>query len=169
MTAPVLVVVMGVAGSGKSHVGAALAHALHRPFAEGDDFHSAANVAKMSRGDSLTDEDRWPWLDAIGAWLDGHQDGGVATCSALRRAYRDRLRSHAPALAFCQLTASRDMLVERMRHRSGHFMPASLLDSQLATLEPLATDERGVIVDVAGSPDSVVRAALTALATLPPR
>ncbi|MEV1011015.1 gluconokinase [Streptomyces sp. NPDC049881] len=141
---------MGVSGSGKSTVGELLADRLGVPYADADDFHSPANIAKMSAGTPLTDEDRWPWLDAIGAWAAGRAaDGGaVVTCSALKRAYRDRLRAAAPGLFFVHLDGSRELIAGRMAAREGHFMPGALLDSQLAALEPLQEDERGARVDI---------------------
>lgn len=146
-----LVVVMGVSGSGKSAVGAALAVALGLPYVDGDALHPPENVAKMHAGVPLADDDRWPWLDTVGEWLRAHAaGGGVVACSALRRSYRDRLLSHAPTARFAELDVPPDVLRARLAARTGHFMPASLLDSQLATLEPLAEDEPGVRVQVRG-------------------
>ncbi|MCD4533827.1 gluconokinase [Nocardioides sp. cx-169] len=150
------VVVMGVSGSGKSTVGAALAQRLSAPFADADDFHPAANVAKMTAGHALDDDDRRPWLEALGIWLADHEGGGVMTCSALKRAYRDRLRAHAPETAFVHLHGDRGVIARRQATRPGHFMPASLLDSQFATLEPLEADEHGFVVDVDQSVDAIV-------------
>lgn len=144
-----LIVVMGVSGSGKSVVGAALAARLALPYADGDDLHPPANVAKMRAGVPLTDEDRWPWLDTVGEWLSDHAaTGAVIACSALRRSYRDRLLAHAQTARFVELDVPPHVLHARLAARTGHFMPASLLDSQLATLEPLAADEAGVRVEV---------------------
>jgi gluconokinase len=154
-TAPVLVV-MGVSGSGKSTVGAELAERLDVPFVDGDDLHPAANIARMGAGEALTDEDRWPWLDAVGEWLAQHPDGGVVACSALRRAYRDRLRSHAPDAWFVHLDGDPDLVARRQADRRDHFMPSSLQDSQQATLEPLGPDEAGAGVDVALAPGELV-------------
>jgi gluconokinase len=155
-TAPLLVV-MGVSGSGKSTVGAALAQRLRVPFADADDFHPAANVAKMSAGIPLDDDDRWPWLDALGVWLARHDErGGVLSCSALKVAYRDRLREHAPRTHFLHLDGPREVIARRQAGRPGHFMPAALLDSQFATLEPLRPDEPGLVVDVDQSVDAIV-------------
>lgn len=152
-----LVVVMGVTGSGKSTVGAALAERLGVPFADADDFHSPANVAKMRSGVPLTDEDRRPWLLAIGAWLAEHAaDGAVVTCSALKRVYRDTLREAAPAVTFLHLYGDKATVRTRVGSRPGHFMPESLVDSQFADLEPLGTDERGVVVDLALPVDVIV-------------
>jgi gluconokinase len=147
---------MGVSGSGKSTVGAALAGRLHAPFEDADDLHPEANVAKMTRGEPLDDHDRWPWLERIGEWLAAHADGGVIACSALKRQYRDQLRHHCPSVEFLHLEGGRDLIENRQASRPGHFMPASLLTSQFETLEPLGPDERGVVVDVAGSVDAIV-------------
>lgn len=142
-------VVMGVAGCGKTTVGEALAQELGlRWFIEGDKLHSEASVAKMSAGIPLTDEDRWPWLTRIGASLSG-REGKIAACSALKRAYRERITEAAGRpVAFVFLDGSRETLENRMHERKGHFMPASLLDSQLATLERPAPDERALRLDI---------------------
>lgn len=159
-----VVVVMGVAGTGKTTVGRLLAEALGVGYAEGDDFHPPENIAKMSAGTPLDDADRWPWLDAVGAWAHGREAlGGVVTSSALRRAYRDRLRDAAPGAVFLHLTGERALIQRRMAERRGHFMPPALLDSQFATLEPLGDDEAGVAVDVAGTPSEITARALAAL------
>jgi gluconokinase len=150
------VVVMGVSGSGKSTVGAALAQRLHVPFADADDFHSAENIAKMSAGQPLDDDDRRPWLDAIGVWLADHADGGVVSCSALKHMYRDQLRAHAPAVRFAHLDGPMEVIARRQASRPGHFMPTALLESQFDTLERLASDELGVVVDVDQSIDAIV-------------
>jgi gluconokinase len=156
------IVVMGVSGSGKSTVGAALAQRLRVPFADADDFHPEANVAKMSAGHALTDEDRHPWLDAIGDWLAEHcGEGGVMSCSALKRQYRDQLRKHCPQVRFLHLSGSPEVIGRRQASRPGHFMPASLLASQFDTLEPLEADEHGVVVDVDQDIDAVVENYLT--------
>lgn len=153
-----LIVVMGVSGSGKSTVGAALAQRLGVPFEDGDDLHPAANIAKMSAGHPLDDRDRGPWLAAIGAWLAAHHDtGGVVSSSALKRRYRDTLREHVPGLAFLHLHGSPDVIAARQATRPGHFMPASLLASQFGTLEPLALDEPGLVIDVAQPVDVIVQ------------
>jgi gluconokinase len=150
------IVVMGVSGSGKSTVGAALAGRLRVPFEDADDLHPPANIAKMTRGEALDDDDRWPWLERIGEWLVEHVDGGVIACSALKRKYRDQLRHHCPPVEFLHLEGGRDVIEQRQASRPGHFMPSSLLTSQFETLEPLAPDERGVVVDVSGSVDEIV-------------
>lgn len=152
------VVVMGVSGSGKSTIGAALAQRLGVPFVDADDLHPASNIAKMSRGEPLDDADRWPWLETIGQWLAAHPDGGVVSCSALKRIYRDQLRGHARGLVFVHLHGDREVIERRQASRPGHFMPASLLSSQFATLEPLAPDEDGVVIDVDQSVDQIVQA-----------
>jgi carbohydrate kinase (thermoresistant glucokinase family) len=141
-----LIVVMGVSGSGKTTVGIALAAALGVPFRDADDLHPTANVEKMAAGIALTDDDRMPWLALVGAELAAAPDGMVMACSALKRAYREAILAAAPAVHLAFLDGSRELLESRMQHRHGHFMPASLLDSQLATLEPLAADEPGVTV-----------------------
>ncbi len=130
-------VVMGVSGSGKTSVGSAIATALALPFLEGDTLHPSANVQKMASGIPLTDEDRWPWLDKIGAELAKAEEGVVVSCSALKKSYRDRLRQEAGGtLGFIFLEGSLEVLREHMSKRTGHFMPLSMLDSQLATLQP---------------------------------
>ena len=153
-----LLVVMGVSGSGKSTVGAALAQRLGVPFEDADDLHPAANIAKMSAGNPLDDDDRRPWLETIGTWLAAHDgDGGVISCSALKRSYRDRLRAHAARAVFVHLHGTREVIARRQAARPGHFMPASLLDSQFDTLEPLAEDEAGVVIDVDQTVDVIVQ------------
>lgn len=149
---------MGVSGCGKSTVGAALADRLHVPFADADDFHSPANIAKMTAGHPLDDDDRRVWLDAVGQWLARHGQGGVMSCSALKRSYRDRLRAHCPSTVFLHLSGSPDVIAGRQADRKGHFMPTSLLRSQFETLEPLEPDEGGVVVDVAEDVDAIVDA-----------
>jgi gluconokinase len=152
-----LIVAMGVSGSGKSTVGAALAQRLRVPFADADDFHPPANIAKMTAGDALDDDDRQPWLETIGEWLREHEgSGGVMSCSALKRMYRDQLRRHAPTTEFLHLDGTHEVITRRQASRPGHFMPASLLASQFATLEPLAPDENGVVIDVDQSIDAIV-------------
>ncbi len=145
---------MGVSGSGKSTVGRALADALGVPFVDGDDLHPPANIAKMSSGEPLSDADRAPWLDAVGAWL-AERPRGVVACSALKRAYRDVIREAAPGATFVHLVADRDVVASRMTERSrtsGHFMPPTLLASQYDDLEPLGPDEAGVAIDVGTMP-----------------
>jgi gluconokinase len=148
---------MGVSGSGKSTVGAALAQRLRVPFADADDLHPSANIAKMSRGEALDDEDRLPWLELVGEWIAVHEDGGVMSCSALKRKYRDQIRHHAPTVRFLLLEGTREVIAARQASRPGHFMPASLLSSQFAALEPLAPDEDGIVLDVDQSVDQIVQ------------
>ncbi|QSR25141.1 gluconate kinase [Nocardioides aromaticivorans] len=149
---------MGVSGSGKSTVGAALAQRLGVPFEDADDLHPAANIAKMSAGIPLDDDDRHPWLETIGEWLATHDgDGGVISCSALKRSYRDQLRAHAARAVFVHLHGTREVIARRQASRPGHFMPASLLDSQFDTLEQLADDEAGVVIDVDQTVDAIVQ------------
>ena len=155
------IVVMGVSGSGKSTVGAALAQRLRVPFADADDFHPPANIDKMTTGQALNDDDRYPWLEAIGEWLAARcTDGGVMSCSALRRKYRDQLRRHCPNTIFLHLAGTPEVIGRRQASRPGHFMPASLLASQFDTLEPLQPDEGGVTVDVDQDIDSIVESYL---------
>ncbi|EDY45379.1 gluconokinase [Streptomyces sp. SPB074] len=164
MSTPPVVVVMGVAGTGKTTIGPLVAAQLGVTYAEGDDFHPPANIAKMSAGTPLDDADRAPWLDAIGRWAHARADrGGVVSCSALKRSYRDRLRAEAPGLVFLHLTGDRALIEDRMGHRQGHFMPAKLLDSQFATLQPLGPDESGAEVDVSGTPEEIAARAVAAL------
>lgn len=160
------IVVMGVSGSGKSTVGRALAQRLDLPFAEGDDFHPAANVAAMAAGRPLTDADRAPWLAALADWIGARQAAGqpsVLSCSALRRRYRDVLSAAGGRVRFVHLVLDPAVLEARMAARTDHFMPVSMLGSQLATLEPLAADEDGVDVPAQGDVDDVVDAVLAAL------
>jgi gluconokinase len=161
MRAPLEVVVMGVSGTGKSTLGTALATRLGVPYADGDSFHSSANVAKMAAGVPLTDDDRWPWLLTIGGWLHAHRaSGAVVSCSALRRAYRDALTHAAPQTTFLHLRGDPALIRQRMAERATHFMPLSLLDSQLAQLEPLGPDERGMSLDIGAAPAAIIDAFL---------
>jgi len=149
---PVLVV-MGVSGSGKSTVAGILAGQLGWDLEEGDDLHPAANVARMASGQPLTDDDRWPWLDTVAAWITDHTTAGIPgiiTCSALKRSYRDRMRG--PNVVFVHLAGSKDQIGRRLAARSDHFMPPTLLDSQLTTLEPPGPDENTLVVDVGRRP-----------------
>lgn len=166
-THPPLVVVMGVSGSGKTTVGAALAQRLAVPFADADDFHPPENITKMSAGIPLDDDDRRPWLETIAAWLAAHAgQGGVVSCSALKRSYRTILSSQAPQTAFVHLHGERDVVAARVAGRPGHFMPAALVDSQFSTLEPLAADEPGVVIDLDHPVDALVEQSVTALTHL---
>ena len=163
---PDVIVVMGVSGSGKSTVAKGIATTMSWEFAEGDEFHPKANVEKMASGQPLTDEDRWPWLRLIGDWIServSHGQSAVVACSALRRAYRDLLREGRPQVRFCHVDADAEVIEERMDSREGHYMPASLLASQFATLEGLGEDEPGVVVSNDGSQDDVLVRALRAL------
>lgn len=139
--------VSGVSGSGKSTVGAALARRLGVPFEDADHLHPPANIAKMAAGEPLTDDDRYPWLEKVGEWLATHREG-VMSCSALKRSYRDQLRRHCPSAQFLQLRGRPELIAQRLATRKGHFMPATLLQSQLDTLEPLGADEPGAVVDI---------------------
>ncbi|PDS63890.1 gluconokinase [Rhizobium anhuiense] len=170
MNKPHAIIVMGVSGCGKSSVGEKLAEALHLAFVEGDALHPAANVEKMSKGIPLTDEDRMPWLDLIGEDMQAPLDkseGIIVSCSALKRVYRDRLRAAVGGnLFFVYLEGSKALLTKRMGERKGHFMPVSLLESQLATLE-LPTGEPGVVtVDIDDTVDGIAATALKGLAAL---
>lgn len=160
-------VIMGVSGCGKSHIGRAFAAATGTTFADGDDLHPTSNIEKMSRGEPLNDADRAPWLDQVGAVLDA--PGTVVACSALKRDYRDRIAGAAGGqVTFLFLRGRRETLLDRVSSRPGHFMPPSLLDSQLATLEEPGNDERHVTVDIEHPPAEVVArflAGVDALAT----
>lgn len=165
MTAPHHVVVMGVAGSGKTVVGEGLRNALEWEFAEGDDFHPEANIEKMRGGAPLTDADRKPWLEALRAWTEERDREGTSTvvaCSALKHAYRDILRKADPDAYFVHLHGDFDLLMTRMHDRD-HFMPESLLRSQFDTLEMLGADESGVLVDVTPPVEEVIARALVAV------
>ncbi|WP_098960200.1 gluconokinase [Pseudonocardia sp. N23] len=156
-------VVAGVSGSGKSTIGRAVAERAGWAFAEGDDLHPEANRRKMGAGVPLDDSDRWPWLRRVAAWIGAQERAGrcaVVTCSALSRRYRDLLREGHPSLRFVLLQVDGELLEARLRARTGHFMPASLLASQLAALEPLGADEPGTVVPAGGPVDAVVAAVL---------
>lgn len=164
---PMHIVVMGVSATGKTSVGELLAEELGCEFVEGDSLHPSANIAKMSAGIPLTDEDRWPWLQAIAdlvAVRDHEGTSTVVTCSALKRKYRDILRDAAPTF-FVHLDAPFQVLEARMQQRTKHFMPTSLLRSQFDTLEPLDEDESGAVVDVSPPIDEVVEEAVNAVRT----
>ena len=167
---PHAIIVMGVSGCGKSSVGLKISDALGLQFVEGDQLHPASNVEKMSKGIPLTDDDRMPWLDLIGETMKEALDRGqgvIVSCSALRRAYRDRLRNAVNGnLFFVYLSGSKELLMKRMGERKGHFMPPSLLESQLATLE-VPTGEPGVVtVDIDDTIDGIAKAALRDLSGL---
>jgi gluconokinase len=152
-------VVMGVSGCGKSTVGAALAATFCVPFLEGDAFHPERNVAKMSAGTPLDDDDRAGWLHALAAEIRAAREQGkglVLSCSALKRRYRDLLREADPALQFVHLSGPRGLIAERMQQRAGHYMPPALLESQLSILEPLQDDEAGMVLDITLAPNTLV-------------
>nr|WP_242010728.1 gluconokinase [Acetobacter musti] len=163
---PRVVVVMGVSGSGKTTVSVGLHNLLGWPFKEGDSLHPPANVEKMAAGIPLTDADRWPWLDKCRAWIDAcaaSGTGGILSCSALKRVYRDRLRSGGTDITFLFLRVPHDILAHRLVRRKDHYMPASLLDSQLETLEMPGRDEHAVVLDVCETPAEEIAHALEAL------
>ena len=152
-----LLVVMGVSGSGKSTIGAAIAGRLRVPYEDADDLHPQANIEKMTAGIALDDGDRYPWLEAVGEWLAARvEQGGVMSCSALKRKYRDQLRRHTDAVTFLHLDGTPQVIARRQASRPGHFMPASLLESQFRTLEPLEPDEHGIVIDVDQPVDAIV-------------
>lgn len=162
---------MGVSGCGKSTVGRDLALALDRDFVDADDLHPLSSRSKMAAGNPLDDEDRWPWLDAVGEALARRDPAGrppVVACSALRRVYRDRLRAKAPGTVFVLLDGARELLRARIGPRAHEFMPAGLLDSQLAVLEAFDEDEDGVVVDIAPPPLEVAANALRAIRQVRP-
>jgi len=171
-SAPVLVIVMmGVSGSGKSTIGAALATRLGWPFRDADSFHPPANIAKMSRGAPLTDEDRRPWLAAIAQWIDARcaaHEPGIVSCSALKRAYRGCIIGERKGVRLVYLKGDIGLIRQRLQARKHHFMPASLLESQFATLEEPGTDERPVVVSIALSPTRAVEAIIERLRLMAP-
>jgi gluconokinase len=155
---PLVIVLMGVSGCGKSTTGMALSRQLGWPFRDADSFHPPANVAKMSRGVPLTDEDRWPWLDAIAQWIDERcvtGEHGIVSCSALKRIYRDRIAGAREKVRLVYLKGDKGLIGQRLRARKNHFMPASLLDSQFTTLQEPAAEEGALNVSVAMSPRRV--------------
>ncbi|MSS45847.1 gluconokinase [Cutibacterium sp. WCA-380-WT-3A] len=158
---------MGVAGAGKTDIGSMLADHLSVDFIDGDDLHPHANIVKMASGHPLDDEDRQPWLANIGTWLADRADSGaVVACSALKRIYRDQLRMACPNLAFVHLAGNRTIVTQRIKARTGHFMPASLIDSQYATLEPLTADEVGITLNFDASREELVTMAAAWLADI---
>jgi len=159
MPGPLILVVMGVSGAGKTTISKLLAAALRCPLLEGDDLHPPLNVEKMHHGVALTDADRRPWLDKIAAAIDDWRargQSGVVACSALKRSYRDIIIGNRPEVRLVYLEGSRELIRERLAARKGHFMPPALLDSQFAALEPPAGNERAIIVDVGGAPETIV-------------
>jgi carbohydrate kinase (thermoresistant glucokinase family) len=165
-----IILLMGVAGCGKTTVGHRLAAALGVPFVDADDLHPALNVRKMRAGTPLTDADRAPWLEAVGREIADAAAGPrglVVACSALKRCYRDRLRWAAPALRLVWLTGPSPLMRDRLNARTGHFMPPALLDSQLETLEPPTPDERPIVADIAQSPADIVAVIRRRLAAEP--
>ncbi|MGH8919478.1 MAG: gluconokinase [Actinomycetes bacterium] len=157
---------MGVTGSGKTTIGQLLAERLGVTYAEADSFHPPANVAKMSSGQALGDDDRYPWLVAVAGWIRTRShagEGGVVSCSALKYHYRDLLRQADHAVWFLHLDVDRDLITCRVAGRNDHFMPVILADSQFQDLEPLRPDEVGAVVDASASPDDIVRTAVTRL------
>ena len=169
LTSPIVLVVMGVSGSGKTTVGKLLAGRLGWHYQEGDALHPPENVAKMSAGTPLTDADRIPWLQLVARRIDSwRSDGeaGVVTCSALKRAYRDIIIGDRPDVGLVHLDGSRALIGQRMAARKGHFMPTALLDNQFATLQEPSPDEGAIVVDVGGTPEEIVEAILR---RLPPK
>lgn len=161
------IVIMGVSACGKTAVGEPLAQRLHCPFIDGDVLHPQANIDKMKSGCPLDDADRAPWLDRVAAWLAAHEKGGgIVACSALKRQYRNRLRRDAPDVIFVLLDPPEAVLRRRAADRKGHFMPASLLDSQLATLERPDPDERAIVISNDAPVDETVEAIIARLAAL---
>ena len=162
------IVVMGVSGAGKTSAARELTRQLGWEYIEGDDLHPAANVAKMAAGTPLDDEDRWPWLRRIAEVIGEHEAAGtsvIVTCSALKREYRDLLRNGHPSVWFAHVDVPRELLAQRLAARQGHYMPPSLLDSQLATLERLAADEPGAVIDGDGPLAETVAEVLADLRT----
>jgi gluconokinase len=157
-----VIVVMGVSGAGKSTVGAALAQRTGATFVDADSLHPPSNVKKMAAGNPLTDEDRWPWLGIVGAELaSNHAEGIIMACSALKRSYRDAIRAKAPATVFIQLSVELPVLEHRLAQRTGHFMPPSLLQSQLETLEPLQADENGLTLMTSDGIEAMISRIIT--------
>ena len=156
-------IVMGVSGSGKTTVAELLAQRFGWVLAEADDFHGEANTAKMAAGTPLTDDDRAPWLLSLRDWIDDQPGNLVLTCSALKHSYRDVLRTARARVVFLHLDGDLGTIGPRMQTRTGHFMPTSLLDSQLATLEPLGPEEDGAVIDIDGTPEQVADRAQRAL------
>ncbi|MBM7051762.1 MULTISPECIES: gluconokinase [unclassified Rothia (in: high G+C Gram-positive bacteria)] len=166
---PTHLVVMGVSGTGKTSLALALAEQLNLTFAEGDDLHPKENIAKMSAGIPLNDEDRAPWLQLIARWMQETGATGqntIVTCSALKRKYRDTLRCAGGRVLFLHLAGEKSLIAERMNARKNHFMPPALLDSQFETLEPLEADENGIVLDISGTQQEIMQDALAQLNSL---
>ncbi len=164
--APTVIVVMGVSGAGKSTIAAMLALRLGWTYEDADWFHPPSNIEKMHAGKALTDEDRWPWLEGIAAWIEATRKAGghgVIACSALKRAYRDVLVGARPDVRIVYLKGERELIARRSTLRHGHFMPASLLDSQFAALEEPGDDERPIVVSIDARPRDIVEAIATQL------
>ena len=154
-----LILLMGVAGCGKSTVGHALAKALGWPFRDADTFHPAANIEKMSRAIPLSNDDRWPWLDAIAAWMDdrmAHHQHGIVSCSALKHAYRERLIGVRSGIGLVYLKGRMELIAARLGKRRDHFMPAALLESQFAALQEPDASERALVVSIEAPPEQIV-------------
>ena len=163
---PSIIVVMGVSGCGKSTIASMLAHRLHWIYEDGDWFHPQSNIEKMHHGEPLTDEDRWPWLHAIAAWIDATRrvgNHGVIACSALKRAYREILIGERCDVTLVFLKGDRDLIARRLAARDGHFMPATLLDSQFAALEEPQADEHPIVVSIAPHPREIVESIVAKL------
>lgn len=166
MSQSLVVAVMGVSGSGKTTVAVDLAHYFNWPYREGDALHPPANIAKMSRGIALTDEDRWPWLRLVAGWIDAQRavgGPGIITCSLLKRSYRDLVIGNRNGVRLLYLRGDKQVIAERIAERKGHFMPPSLLDSQFADLEEPGPDEHALVVDVNGPIEATLAAARTAV------
>jgi gluconokinase len=167
MTGPPAILVFGVSGAGKTTVGRMLAERLGWAFLDADDLHPKANVEKMRAGVPLDDADRWPWLDAVGQWIDARAAEGrasVVACSALKRAYRERLRAGRPRLRSVYLAGAPALVAARLEQRKGHYWPASLLPTQFAALEPPTPDEHAIVVDIGPAPEALVEAIARRLA-----
>jgi gluconokinase len=163
---PSVLVVMGVSGCGKSTIASMLAHRLHWIYEDGDWFHPPSNIEKMHGGEPLTDEDRWPWLHGIAAWIDATRHAsnhGVVACSALKRSYRDILAGGRADVGIVFLKGDRDLIARRLAARDGHFMPPALLDSQFAALEEPQADERPIVVSIAPHPRKIVETIVASL------
>lgn len=158
--APVVIVLMGVSGSGKSTVGKELASFTGWPFRDADSFHPPANIEKMRKSIPLTDEDRWPWLDAVATWIDerlARSEPGIVSCSALKRSYRNRIGAKRDGVRLVYLLGSQEMIASRLAARTDHFMPASLLASQFAALEEPGPEEKALVVGIAMPPAFMAR------------